>query len=368
MSTTIATNIQDHTLTPLPTTERPNIHHIVSLQTQCVQILSKVPSSNGTQGHIDLVCRPNTQDWNQRTNSAPAWVRPQDPGPIPIILPNTTQIAERNIIRRHEQEKADFQKSIETEHYISSLLVPACGIYINGLKHHLNGFTNVTALQIITHLYDNYGQFTDKKLEEHLKALDDPYDPDTEQIEVLFTRMENTQQIAAPVDPISDATMLRKSKITLENTGKFTQAIKDWNLLPSAQQTWPAFKSRMTEHYLAYTNSDEYKKGPTTIHAGYNANQQPARNTTPPGTDTISSIGAYCWTHGFSFNPAHTSALCRNKSHGHQDQATLPNMMGGNARIQRKRNDPPVYQPPVPNPNRRRENPARANRTNPPDE
>ena len=269
MSTTIATNIQDHTLTPLPTTERPNIHHIVSLQTQCVQILSKVPSSNGTQGHIDLVCRPNTQDWNQRTNNAAAWVEPQAPGAIPTIL---------NIIRRHEQEKADFQKSIETEHYISSLLVPACGIYINGLKHHLNGFTNVTALQIITHLYDNYGQFTDKKLEEHLKALDDPYDPDTEQIEVLFTRMENTQQIAAPVDPISDATMLRKSKITLENTGKFTQAIKDWNLLPSAQQTWPAFKSRMTEHYLAYTNSDCHRN--SDCRAGLSAPRraQPARS------------------------------------------------------------------------------------------
>ena len=37
----------------------------------------------------------------------------------------------------------------------------------------------------------------------------------------------------------------------------------------------------------------------------------------------------YCWTHGLSISAAHTSATCRNKRAGHQDQATLANKLGG---------------------------------------
>lgn len=37
----------------------------------------------------------------------------------------------------------------------------------------------------------------------------------------------------------------------------------------------------------------------------------------------------YCWSHGFSNNPRHTSSTCRNKKEGHQDAATKDNRMGG---------------------------------------
>ena len=39
---------------------------------------------------------------------------------------------------------------------------------------------------------------------------------------------------------------------------------------------------------------------------------------------------SYCWTHGVTNNPSHTSYTCRNPAHGHQSTATMANTMGGN--------------------------------------
>ena len=38
----------------------------------------------------------------------------------------------------------------------------------------------------------------------------------------------------------------------------------------------------------------------------------------------------YCWTHGMTNNPSHTSQTCRNPAPGHQPGATLNNTMNGN--------------------------------------
>ena len=38
----------------------------------------------------------------------------------------------------------------------------------------------------------------------------------------------------------------------------------------------------------------------------------------------------YCWSHGFSRNPRHTSKSCRNKRENHKDDAVGTNRMGGN--------------------------------------
>ena len=37
----------------------------------------------------------------------------------------------------------------------------------------------------------------------------------------------------------------------------------------------------------------------------------------------------YCWTHGLSSNSGHTSMTCQHRAEGHQEAATVTNMMGG---------------------------------------
>ena len=55
--------------------------------------------------------------------------------------------------------------------------------------------------------------------------------------------------------------------------------------------------------------------------------------STPQQTQVVpqqQQFQSYCWTHGVTNNPSHTSQTCRNPAQGHQQNATVTNMMGGN--------------------------------------
>jgi hypothetical protein len=49
----------------------------------------------------------------------------------------------------------------------------------------------------------------------------------------------------------------------------------------------------------------------------------------PPRFSSNSIELFYCWSHGVSKNPEHTSGSCNSKGEGHQDDATIDNCKGG---------------------------------------
>ena len=82
---------------------------------------------------------------------------------------------------------------------------------------------------------------------------------------------------------------------------------------------------------------------------GNNGNQgRQGGNITPNQSMTCTH---YCWTHGLGRDPNHTSQTCTRQAHGHCTNATLDNMMGGNASIRRARGERAVYRPPQRNQN-----------------
>ena len=72
----------------------------------------------------------------------------------------------------------------------------------------------------------------------------------------------------------------------------------------------------------------------TTIHA-LQAAAATTLNRTKTNTTPSVKDWHYCWTHGLGPNAKHTSATCTRKADGHQDTATMDNMMGGNNVIAR---------------------------------
>jgi hypothetical protein len=45
------------------------------------------------------------------------------------------------------------------------------------------------------------------------------------------------------------------------------------------------------------------------------------------------TIQPYCWTHGLSKNPRHSSMTCQNKHEDHEDEATFIDQMGGSTEV-----------------------------------
>jgi hypothetical protein len=61
-----------------------------------------------------------------------------------------------------------------------------------------------------------------------------------------------------------------------------------------------------------------------------------ATTGTPPKAQKIlfaDGKGGYCWTHGVTKNPKHTSATCEHRAEGHKEKATIFNRMGGSTKL-----------------------------------
>ena len=121
--------------------------------------------------------------------------------------------------------------------------------------------------------------------------------------------------------------------------------LRDFNKRPVAEQTRANFHADMIS-----ANNRRCAKMLSTGEAGYDANkaeQEKTKENSPPDTDanrdqpTQQTQAAcwYCWTHGVTFSPAHTSKTCKKPEKGHKRRATLRNMLGGNPLVPRKRSE-----------------------------
>ena len=320
---------------PLPIDRRPNLYDIQKFQMQAAALAQTYPSNLGgaAHGHISLVCRPGTQDYRNLTNNAIAYIDPIHPGPPPQHAPGTTGVAMNNAKALYEYELANFTTHETAKVAIKPLVIEAAGTYVEALKDPMMQYHNVSISQIFAHLYATYGTMDDTLLKLNEARLDEPWDPDTEQVEVLITRLKNVQRTARDTDPISDRKLVRKGNEAIEKTGKFQDQLRTWNTRMPAHQTFPHFEEYWKDQYKAYINSPEYKRPSTTAEAGYKASAIHSE-------EEVNKVCAYCWTHGLGFDPNHTSMTCLRKAPGHQDEATLFNMMNGTRTIQRKPGDP----------------------------
>ena len=195
---------------------------------------------------------------------------------------------------------------------------------------------------MITFLFGRFGTMNDADMTKLEDSMRQPWDPNTEQIEALFARADQAQQIAAAVDPISNHKYIRKLKGVITKTGIFNTEITEWDSRMPAHQTKDHFKEFWTNKFCAYISSPEFTQAQTAQQAGYNAQEnQPAvvpQVANNPQVSVQLDNGrtircGWCSTHGMTWNPQHNSRTCRNKGPNHNDEATIVNMLGGNNKI-----------------------------------
>ena len=345
------------TVDTLPTDRRPDSVDCQKLQQQIAALARSYlcMHGGGHHGHIYVICRNGTNDYHVLTNGAVAAIVPMHPGAPPQFAPGTTGVLMANARNQYDYDLLIFQAHEKAHSELKVVLLRACHTYVEALRHPHLQFNNVTCSQIMAHMFDTYGTVTDDTLRKNEERLNKPFDPDNQQIEVLFNRLTHCQQMAQGADPISDRRLVCKGIEAIENSGKLSESLRKWKTRTAADQTWQHFRPFWTIEYQAYVNSPEYQQPVTTGQAGYNAvDVNQARQE-------ANKICAYCWTHGLSFDLTHTSATCKRKADGHKDEATMFNMMGGNNRIRRAKGEKPVYKPPF-NPRNKENNGSNGNK------
>ena len=155
----------DEVWTKLGMDEEPDYTFINDLVTQVMDLVGTVPSdkAGGKTGHIGLIMP--AADFAHITGFTAAFIQSDHPGDIDYdAAPAATTITQQNDRRYEHQNNLhvfEMEQMIETKMKKHIMSCFEKDIYIK-LKHNLLGYTNVSVEDLIKHLYDEYGEKTEK--------------------------------------------------------------------------------------------------------------------------------------------------------------------------------------------------------------
>ena len=208
---------------------------------------ASLPSSlgGGAHGHLGLIL----SDTIYHTFTGHHFVPIGYPGAvatIPAGQPSAALIGAT--VRQHAATLRAHYETLRADQAIKQQILNAFDeMYTRGLRNTHTGYANITALQLITHMYTTYGKITSMDLEANDNKMKAPYDS-TQPIEVLFQQIEEAQEFAeAGEAAYSQATLLNTAYILLFKTGQYKDACREWNRKPTANKTWANLKIDFTE-------------------------------------------------------------------------------------------------------------------------
>jgi hypothetical protein len=217
-------NAQDFTLafphsSLTPSTSRPNYDTLTNWQKELSGNAASVSShlGNGRQGHLALTI--SEAKYLAITGNI-AFVPPLNPPLQPEQAVGATgpQITEAN--RLHLELKQTFNNSYHAfNQALRNLILAAVPpVYVNSLSHNITGFGNVSALTIMTSLWERYGMITQAELAENITGMSSPWNP-PQPIEDLFLQLTRGSQFAANgSEPIALSQVLRIGYTLIANT------------------------------------------------------------------------------------------------------------------------------------------------------
>ena len=313
--------------------EEPSAAAVRLLESQFYAAAATYPShrGGGTTGLIGAFM-PAAQ-FAAMPGTAP-WLDPVDPGPTPAAPANPTAANIQEARHVHTAAKAEFTDFHNARKELRALfLAHVHKSHYPGLEDAIMLYSNVCPGVLLQHMLTEHATVTDDELIENANKLKEPWDSSIP-LAGLWARQEALRRFSMAHDEITVANMTRTTFTILEETGIYPETCRTWRLKTAAQKTWAQlqtdFKAADKLH-RAQTNAGHFANLATTA-----AVWTPARlrNPPPPGP-TIT----YCFTHGVTWNEAHTSLTCNHPCAGHIPTATIDNMQGGNNTISRQRGE-----------------------------
>lgn len=317
----------------------------------------RTPDGTGIHGHVVLVTTPAAFATLTTTAANPGGIlhpAPNNPGPV---LPAFSAA----VYRAWNNANINFEKYHNTDLALKKQLIAAVpNMYIKGIEDDIYGFATVSTLDLLTHLWANYGKIRPADLDHNIQRLNTPWHPPTP-VEDLFTQLDSAINFSQDNnDPLGNNYAVRADYNIIQKTGLFETPCYHWRQLDLAAQDIDSFKA-----HFAKANLDRVT---TTSEAGFHAAATISVTNSSESEDSISDMSAlsskvdfliaalakaqqgpstaptnkpkptrhrgYCLTHRISHGiVAHTSANCKHKADGHQDLATESNQMGGSTKI-----------------------------------
>jgi hypothetical protein len=257
-------------------------------------------------------------------------------------------------------------------------------MYLDVLNDNMVGFANISARDMLDHLFSTYGNITAMDLEINFENMRRAWDPQ-QPVESLFKQIQDCADSEAGGFLIGHQQQIKVGYAKIFATGHFMSACRRWNEKHHIEKTWTQFKS----HFAAAHRQHKQMQGESDATAGYHsANAAFGQTEDQLAEATIGSLANlatvtaadrgvvatlteanaclvkqlednsnelrelkalirkervekrgqrsfnpspnnYCWTRGYKAGNTHTRLSCELPKPGHKREATRADTMGG---------------------------------------
>jgi hypothetical protein len=140
-------------------------------------------------------------------------------------------------------------------------------MYLDILNDDTVGFSNITAREILDHLFMTYGNITAVDLENNFEQMRRAWDPQ-QPAESLFKQIQDSADYSeAGGVIIGHPQQINGGYANFFATGHFMSACRKWNENPSVEKTWAQFKT----HFAAAHRQHKQIQGESAATSGYHA-------------------------------------------------------------------------------------------------
>ena len=209
-----------------------------NIKTALKRNFANVPCTLGGGAHGYLGAVLTATEYAAATPiNTPPFIAPPFPGAAAVIPPNSTgpQIAAIECQFNKALQQWTKYKNL-TDAGKKFIQDGIDDMYLKGVTDRNVGLSHITIHDILSFLFQNYGNITQYDIEENDKKLKDKWDANTP-IEMLFDQIEDAQDFAAAVgQPYSNNQLLTMVYNLVYATGLFFDDSKVWNRLPTNQK------------------------------------------------------------------------------------------------------------------------------------
>jgi hypothetical protein len=220
----------------------------------------------GTLGHLGLIISDASYSIIDPpiAGEPTLWDTPNAPGRATATMDGTVaQISSARHLWEEDvqtyQTYTSVQKALKKQ--IISIFEP---MYLGILNDNMVGYTNISARDMLDHLFETYGNITAVDLEinfEHMRRAWDPEHP----VETLFKQIQDCADYSeAGGVPIGPSQQINVGYTKIFATGHFMSACRRWKQKPAAEKTWTHFKF----HFAAAHRQHKQMQGETAANAG----------------------------------------------------------------------------------------------------
>jgi hypothetical protein len=160
-------------------------------------------------------------------------------------------------------------------------------MYLDILNDKMVGYANISARDMLDHLFETYGNITAVDLEinfEHMRRAWDPQQP----VESIFKQIQDCANYSeAGGVLIGHPQQINVGYAKIFGTGHFMSACRQWNEKHTIEKTWTQFKS----HFAAAHHQHKQMQGESAATAGYHsANAAVCHNEDQMAEATIGAL------------------------------------------------------------------------------